>query len=69
MLITNWTAGANGGSQGLDYAAAARSQVEYLFTAVPRTPDGALSHKVSQLQLWFAFHPSLSFLSLNVLTL
>lgn len=58
ILIANWTREANGGaSKGLDYAGAAKSQIDYLFSAVPRTSDGALSHRVSELQLWFAsFH-------------
>ena len=55
VLIANLTRAANGGaSRGLDYAAAAKSQIDFLFSAVPRTSDGALSHKVSELQLWFA---------------
>jgi hypothetical protein len=57
VLIANLTREANGASRGLDYAAAAKNQIEYLFSAVPRTSDGALSHRVSELQLWFAsFH-------------
>jgi len=65
ILIANWTRAANGGaSRGLDYAGAAKSQIDYLFSAVPRTPDGALSHRVSELQLWFAsFHYLLTFLT------
>lgn len=48
ILIANWTNAGN-----LDYGAAATSQIEYLFTAVPKTPDGAISHRVAQVQLWF----------------
>jgi hypothetical protein len=48
VLVANWT-----GLRGEDYAAAATAQVEYLFgPAVPKTSDGAISHRVSQLQLW-----------------
>ena len=48
VLIANWT---NLG--GEYYAAAATAQVQYLFgQAVPKTNDGAISHTVSQLQLW-----------------
>ena len=50
VLIANWT----GQDKGqVDYDAAARSQVEYLFTAVTKTSDGALSHRVDQLELWY----------------
>ncbi|KAI0296737.1 Six-hairpin glycosidase-like protein [Multifurca ochricompacta] len=49
ILIANWT---NLGS-GEDYAGAAKAQIEYLFgPAVPKTSDGAISHRVSQVQLW-----------------
>jgi hypothetical protein len=60
VLIANWTKAGD-----LDYAGAAKSQVDYLFTKVPRTSDGAISHRVSQLQLWLRvtlstwFRPSL----------
>ncbi|KAI9463582.1 glycoside hydrolase family 105 protein [Lactarius psammicola] len=48
VLIANWT---NLG--GEYYAAAATAQVQYLFgPAVPKTHDGAISHHVSQVQLW-----------------
>lgn len=48
VLIANWT---NLG--GEDYAGAATAQVEYLFgPSVPKTTDGAISHRVSDLQLW-----------------
>ena len=47
ILIANWTKAGN-----LDYGAAAKSQIDYLFTAVPKTSDGALSHRESQIQLW-----------------
>ncbi|KAI9451515.1 Six-hairpin glycosidase-like protein [Lactarius psammicola] len=48
VLIANWT-----GFGGEDYAGAATAQVEYLFgPAVPKAPDGAISHRVSEVQLW-----------------
>ena len=50
VLIANWT-----NLSGGDYAAAATAQIQYLFgPAVPKTPDGAISHRVSELQLWYA---------------
>lgn len=39
----------------LSYAEAATSQLEYLLTAVPKTTDGAISHRPEQLQLWSDF--------------
>ena len=52
VLIANWT-----GLGGEYYAAAATAQVEYLFgPAVPKTPDGAISHRVSEVQLWYVVH-------------
>lgn len=50
VLIANWT---NLG--GEDYAGAATAQIEYLFSpSVPKTQDGAISHRTSDLQLWYA---------------
>jgi len=49
VLIANWSRLA-----GEDYAGAATAQVEYLLgPAVPKTSDGAISHRVSQVQLWY----------------
>jgi hypothetical protein len=49
VLIANWT---NLG--GEDYAGAATAQIQYLFgPSVPKTQDGAISHRVSDLQLWY----------------
>ncbi|KAA1476436.1 hypothetical protein DENSPDRAFT_511437 [Dentipellis sp. KUC8613] len=50
VLLANWTG--QGAADGLDYAGAARDQLDYLWGNVPRTDDGALSHRVSQVQLW-----------------
>ena len=52
VLIANWTHFQSG--QAYDYAGAATAQVEYLFgPGVPKTSDGAISHRVSELQLWY----------------
>ena len=49
VLLANWTKVA----PASDYAQAATDQLEYLLTSVPRTSDGAISHRVSQVQLWY----------------
>jgi hypothetical protein len=51
VLLANWTG--QGRSDGLDYAGAAQDQLNFLFQKVPKTSDGAISHRVEQLQLWF----------------
>lgn len=51
VLLANWTG--QGAIDGLDYAGAARDQLDYLFQNVSKTSDGALSHRVDQLQLWY----------------
>ncbi|KAH9917745.1 uncharacterized protein B0H18DRAFT_1096454 [Fomitopsis serialis] len=67
MLIANWTGapepeldrpeladspfGTSVG-QGVSYARAAEEQLEYLLTVVPRTSDGAISHRIETTQLW-----------------
>ena len=49
VLIANWTR-----LGGEDYAGAATAQLEYLFgPAVPKTNDGAISHRIEQVQLWY----------------
>ncbi|THH32646.1 hypothetical protein EUX98_g1533 [Antrodiella citrinella] len=53
VLLANWTG--QGSTDGVDYAGAAQSQLEYLLTQVPRTSDGAISHRVSEVQLWSDF--------------
>ena len=52
VLIANWT-GQDAGQ--VDYAGAATDQLNYLLQDVPRTSDGAISHRVSQVQLWCVF--------------
>ena len=34
------------------FADAAKSQLNYLLTVAPRTQDGAISHRASEVQLW-----------------
>lgn len=50
VLLANWTG--QGSLDGLDYARAALDQLEFLLLKVPRTHDGAISHRVDQVQLW-----------------
>ena len=50
VLLANWT---NQDAGQIDYAGAAKDQLDYLFQDVPMTTDGAISHRVSQLQLWY----------------
>ncbi|KJA16234.1 hypothetical protein HYPSUDRAFT_147994 [Hypholoma sublateritium FD-334 SS-4] len=52
VLLANLT-GQDSGE--VDYAGAATDQLNYLFTDVPKTSDGAISHRVAQLQLWSDF--------------
>jgi hypothetical protein len=47
VLLANWT-----GQAGEDYADAAKDQLEFLQFSVPKTSDGAISHRVSEVQLW-----------------
>lgn len=47
VLLANWT-----GQSGQDYAGAAKDQLDYLLQDVPKTSDGAISHRVSEVQLW-----------------
>ncbi|KAH7922253.1 hypothetical protein BV22DRAFT_1094989 [Leucogyrophana mollusca] len=53
VLLANWTG--QGDIDGMDYAGAARDQLDFLFQDVPKTSDGALSHRVDQVQLWSDF--------------
>ncbi|KAJ6496689.1 Six-hairpin glycosidase [Mycena vitilis] len=50
VLLANWTG--QGSADGLDYASAAKGQLDYLMNVVPRTSDGAISHRAAQVQLW-----------------
>ncbi|TFK46279.1 hypothetical protein OE88DRAFT_1667912 [Heliocybe sulcata] len=54
VLLANWTGYTQGGSE--DYAGAARDEIEFLYSgSVPKTRDGAISHRTDQLQLWSDF--------------
>ena len=50
VLLANWTGA--GARDGLDYAGAAQKQLEFLLEKVPKTSDGAISHRNEQVQLW-----------------
>ena len=50
VLLANWTG--QGQKDGLNYAGAATDQLNYLFDIAPRTSDGAISHRIDQVQLW-----------------
>lgn len=52
VLLANWT-GQDGGQ--IDYGGAAKDQLDFLLQKVPRTSDGAISHRVSMVQLWSDF--------------
>lgn len=51
-ILANWTNQQS--SDGLNYPQAISNQFNYLYT-IPRTDDGAFSHRSSQLQLWSDF--------------
>jgi hypothetical protein len=49
ILLANWTHQGGG-----NYAGAATGELEFLYSnQVPKTPDGAWSHRLDQLQLWY----------------
>ena len=50
VLLANWTGQSS--SDRLDYAGAARDQLAFLFQKAPKTKDGAISHRMDQVQLW-----------------
>ncbi|KIM37396.1 hypothetical protein M413DRAFT_30868 [Hebeloma cylindrosporum] len=52
VLLANWT-GQDSGQ--VDYAGAAADQLDFLFYKVPHTSDGAISHRVWEVQLWSDF--------------
>jgi len=67
VLLANWTFSAlgsttngagNGSVSQAEYAAAAEAQLRYLLEVVPRTSDGAISHRANQAQLWCVKFPS-----------
>lgn len=50
VLIANWT---RSNLSDTEFSNAAADQLEYLLDVAPRTPDGAISHRASQVQLWY----------------
>ena len=63
ILLANLTG--QGNIDHLDYAGAARDQVDFLFQIVPQTNEGAVSHRVSELQLWCVSHSRLWWLRVS----
>ena len=51
VLLANWTGA--GAQDRHNYAGAAADQLEYLLEKVPKTSDGAISHRIEQVQLWY----------------
>ncbi|KAL0566831.1 hypothetical protein V5O48_015170 [Marasmius crinis-equi] len=50
VLLAEWT---KQSGDDVPYLQVVEDQINYLFSdAVPKTPDGAISHRVAQLQLW-----------------
>jgi hypothetical protein len=47
-LLANWT-----GAGDVDYAGAARQQLNWLYNDIPRSNKGAFSHRQSEVQLWY----------------
>ena len=52
VLLRNWTLPQN---ENAPYATAASEQLDYLLNVAPRAPNGAISHRESQVQLWADF--------------
>lgn len=53
LILANLTGRSQ--ADNLLYADAATSQLNYLLNVVPKTPDGAISHRPEQTQLWSDF--------------
>ncbi|KAI0253056.1 Six-hairpin glycosidase-like protein [Lactifluus subvellereus] len=53
VLLRNWTLDDN--DQSECFATAAAQQLEYLLHVAPRAPNGAISHRENQVQLWSDF--------------
>ncbi|KAI0667555.1 Six-hairpin glycosidase-like protein [Trametes maxima] len=49
VLLANWT------GAGDEYGAAAADQLAFILEKVPKTDDGAISHRTEQVQLWSDF--------------
>ncbi|KAH8830616.1 Six-hairpin glycosidase [Flagelloscypha sp. PMI_526] len=52
VLFANWT---RTDKHDESYDAAAKGQLDYLLNDAPRSPSGAISHRVEQVQLWSDF--------------
>ncbi|KDR83455.1 hypothetical protein GALMADRAFT_274901 [Galerina marginata CBS 339.88] len=52
VLLANWT---RTSVSNHDYANAASDQLKYLLNFAPRSPDGAISHRADEVQLWADF--------------
>src|SRR5690606_16782132 len=48
VLLANWT-----NQAGQDFAGAAKDQLDFLLHYTPRASNGAISHRVSETQLWW----------------
>ncbi|KDQ58245.1 hypothetical protein JAAARDRAFT_155953 [Jaapia argillacea MUCL 33604] len=55
VLLANWTGDGSSNNTNAQYGQAATNQLDFLYTDVPRTSDGAISHRTDQLQLWSDF--------------
>ena len=49
VLLANWT---RTNLSDTRLADAAKDQLDYLLNVAPQTPDGAISHRADQVQLW-----------------
>ncbi|PFH46369.1 hypothetical protein AMATHDRAFT_70070 [Amanita thiersii Skay4041] len=52
VLLANWT---QQDESTVDYVGAAKDQLDFLYQVVPKTSDGAFSHRVAEVQLWSDF--------------
>ncbi|KAH9059334.1 Six-hairpin glycosidase [Lactarius vividus] len=52
VLLRNWTLHDPGNTT---FATAASNQLDFLLNVAPRAPNGAISHRLSQVQLWADF--------------
>ncbi|KEP47235.1 glycoside hydrolase family protein [Rhizoctonia solani 123E] len=52
MLFANWTVRPPSYTNSSNYASAIIDQLNYSLTRAPRAPNGAISHRADQVQLW-----------------
>ncbi|CAE6446778.1 unnamed protein product [Rhizoctonia solani] len=52
MLFANWTVRSPSSANSSNYASAIIDQLNYSLTRAPRAPNGAISHRADQVQLW-----------------